>query len=360
MERKKKFIINTVYYLILAIFVYMGIKFAVPVLMPFIIAAVFATVINLIAGRLSDKLGFSKKLAAALITAAFFGLLAFLVVFAGSSLLSFIGEVIIRIPKLYREEILPLLDKAFQNLALNTVSMDAVIRSGLEENYNALTQNLGQYISEFSMKAVKIFSSYAAGFPSFVVKLIITVVATFFMSVDYDRITGFILQVLPDTGRNLYRKIKDHTVNIIFIYIKSYTLLWFMTFVELSIGLLVLRIPYAILIALAIAIFDILPVLGTGGILIPWALIAGVLGNYRMAVGIIILYLVVTVIRNTVEPRIVGKQIGIHALAALMAMFIGLKLFGIIGLIGLPVALSILVNLEKSGATHLFHIKASN
>ncbi len=360
MERKKKFIINTVYYLILAVFVYMGIKFAVPVLMPFIIAAVLATVINLIAGRLCDKLRFSKKLAAALITAAFFGLLAFLVIFAGSSLLSFIGEVMIRIPKLYKEEILPLFDKAFQNLARNTISMDAVIRSGLEENYNALTQNLGQYISEFSMKAVKIFSSYAAGFPSFVVKLIITVVATFFMSIDYDRIIGFILQVLPDTGRNLYRKIKDHTVNIIFIYIKSYTLLWFMTFVELSIGLLVLRIPYAILIALAIAIFDILPVLGTGGILIPWAFIAGALGNYRMAVGISILYLAVTVIRNTVEPRIVGKQIGIHALAALIAMFIGLKLFGIIGLIGLPVALSILVNLEKSGATHLFHKKAGN
>lgn len=360
MEKKQKFIINTLYYLILTVFVYLGIRFAVPVLMPFIIAFIIATILNLPAGWISNKLHLSKKLVTIIITAAFFGLIACLVIFAGSGLLSFAGEAVLRIPNLYREEILPLLNIAFHNLEARAASMDAAIVKGLEDSYYTLTHNLGQYISDFSMKAVKLFSGYAAGLPSFVVKLIITIVATFFIAIDYEKITGFFLKLLPDKGQNMYQKIKSHTVSVIFVYIKSYSLLMFMTFVELSIGLLILRIPYAFLIALAIAIFDILPILGTGGILIPWALIAWALGNYKLAIGIVILYLVITAVRNTVEPRIVGKQIGIHTLAALVSMFIGLKLFGIIGLFGLPVTLSILVNLDKSGAINLFHRKKMN
>ncbi len=354
MEKKKKFIIDTVYFLILAVLVYLGVKYAIPILMPFLIAFIFAVIINYPVRWISGKLHIDKKPVSLFITAGFFVTLAVLIMFAGNRLISFAGEVIIKIPEFYRQEILPLLNTVFHNLETKAVSVDPAVINNLEEYFNTITRNFGQYISDFSVKAVKYASGYAAGIPSFMIKLIITVVATFFMAVDYDKITGFIIKLLPEKGKNLCLNIKQYTIGVIFAYIKSYSLLMFITFVELSAGLLLLKIPYAILIALIIAIFDILPILGTGGILIPWAVIAALLGNYKLTVGILILYLVITAVRNTIEPKIVGRQIGIPTLAALISMFIGLKLFGLIGLIGLPVALSILINLDKNGIIKLF------
>lgn len=355
MEKKKKFIVNTAYLLVLAILVYLGIKYLIPVLMPFLIAFLVASMINHPAGWVSNKLNINKKPVAILITAGFFVALAVLVMFTGSKLLSFAGDVIMQIPNIYKEEILPILNSAFQNIEAKAISIDKDIVKSLVEQFNTITQNLGQYISEFSVKAVRFISGYAAGIPSFVIKLVITIVATFFMAKDYEKITGFMISLLPEKSQGICRKIKEYTAGVVLVYIKSYSLLMLITFVELSVGLLILRIPYAVAIALAIAIFDILPVLGTGGILIPWAVITAVIGNYKLAVGLIILYLVILAVRNTIEPRIIGKQIGIHPLVMLISMFVGLKLLGVIGMIGLPVFLSVLVDMDKNGVINLFH-----
>ena len=138
------------------------------------------------------------------------------------------------------------------------------------------------------------------------------------------------------------------------VYIRSYSLLFLLTFTELTIGFLIFQIPHSLLVAVLIAIFDILPVLGTGGVLIPWAVILAVIGNYPLAAGILILYVIITVVRNSVEPRIVGKQIGLHPLLTLIAMFTGVSLAGLPGLILLPMAVMIFVNMEKNGAIHIF------
>ncbi len=137
--------------------------------------------------------------------------------------------------------------------------------------------------------------------------------------------------------------------NVLFIYLKSYSLLFLLTFAELSVGFLIMRVPYAVMVAIAVAVFDILPILGTGGILLPWAVGLLLMGNLPLAAGIVTLYIAITAIRNVLEPKIVGKQIRLHPLATLIFMFVGLKVLGIVGMIAFPVAFSILVNLEKNG-----------
>lgn len=124
-------------------------------------------------------------------------------------------------------------------------------------------------------------------------------------------------------------------------------MLFLLTFAELSIGFLILRIPYAILLGLAITLFDILPVLGTGGFLLPWAAILFLIKNTPLAVGILVLYLIITVVRNIMEPRLVGKQIGLHPLATLMAMFLGLKLVGIVGMFLFPIGLTVILGCKR-------------
>ena len=95
----------------------------------------------------------------------------------------------------------------------------------------------------------------------------------------------------------------------------------------------------ASIIAAGIAIFDLMPILGTGGVLIPWIVTAAVIGSYGMALGVGLLYIVITMVRNYLEPKLVGKQIGLHPLATLVAMVVGLKLAGLPGMMILPITL---------------------
>lgn len=112
------------------------------------------------------------------------------------------------------------------------------------------------------------------------------------------------------------------------------------------------------LVALLIAIFDILPVLGTGGIMIPWVILSALQGNFSRALALLVVYVVITVIRNIIEPRIVGKQIGLHPVLTLMSMFVGTHLFGVTGLFGLPILLSLLRYLNDTGTISLFPVFA--
>ena len=113
-----------------------------------------------------------------------------------------------------------------------------------------------------------------------------------------------------------------------------------------------------ILVALLIAIFDILPVLGTGGIMIPWVILSALGGDLPHAFALLVLYVIITVIRNIIEPRIVGAQIGLHPVLTLMSMFVGNHLFGIVGLFGLPILLSLLRYLNDNGTISLFPASA--
>ena len=144
-------------------------------------------------------------------------------------------------------------------------------------------------------------------------------------------------------------KIKLILINKVFKIIKGYVIIMFITFVELSIGLLLLKINNAILIALLIAILDLLPVLGTGTVLIPWGIINLILGNYFIGFALIILYVAILVIRNVIEPKIISKQVGLHPLITLLCIFIGLKLFGVLGMLILPVITIMLFDLYKDG-----------
>ena len=121
-----------------------------------------------------------------------------------------------------------------------------------------------------------------------------------------------------------------------------------MTFIEIYIGLLLLRIPYPLLISLAVATVDILPVFGAGAVLIPWIGISFSLGSVRVGIGLLILYGVITVVRQIAEPYIVGQRIGIHPFISLTAMFTGFMLFGALGGLLMPFLLAMIVDMRRN------------
>lgn len=360
MEHKKKFIINTLFYAIIGIIVIGFCKYILPALVPFIIAFLVAALVQVSIKKFKIDSGRTRKAFAILLCGCFYAVFFLLVAAFGVKLLEGTEKFVVSIPAIYDESIVPFLDEISEQLEVAAVSMDHSVSQKIEDTFLEISQNLGKYASDLSVNMVKWISGTAKGIPGFIIKLVITIVSTFFMAADFDKMTVFFQKVIPLDKKDMVGKGADYIKNIVFVYIKSYSLLFFLTFLELSIGFLILRIPYGIGIALLIAVFDILPVLGTGGILLPWAFVLFVIGNTPLAVGILILYVVITIIRNTVEPRIVGKQIGLHPLATLITMFLGLKLFGIIGMIVVPVSLAVLINLEKNGITNIFNKKLGN
>ena len=122
-----------------------------------------------------------------------------------------------------------------------------------------------------------------------------------------------------------------------------------LTFVEVFVGLLTIGTRYAFLLAAVVAIVDILPVFGAGTVLIPWAVVSLLMKDYQTGMGLLALYGVITIVRQVAEPRIVGESLGIHPLATLVAMFTGLSLFGLTGMLLGPFVVMIAKEMLEAG-----------
>lgn len=354
MEKKRAFLINIGYYGFFVILLLLAARYLLPVLMPFLVAFVLAFLIQRpaawIARRLRAPKGRLSVLLLVLVYVAVFG-----VAFSGGGrVFAVIREFVIDVPDIYRRDILPLLNYVLEGVAENLSEADPFVSAQIENSLQQAVQSIGQMVSGLSVTLLQVVSEFITGVPSVLIRVVLTVITSFYICSDYDRILAALWRLLPDRWQNLCRDIKKYGLNMIRVYIRSYSLLFLLTFTELTIGFLIFQIPHSLLVAVLIAIFDILPVLGTGGVLIPWAVILAVIGNYPLAAGILILYVIITVVRNSVEPRIVGKQIGLHPLLTLIAMFTGVSLAGLPGLILLPMAVMIFVNMEKNGAIHIF------
>ena len=354
MEKKRAFLINIGYYGFFVILLLLAARYLLPVLMPFLVAFVLAFLIQRpaawIARRLRAPKGRLSVLLLVLVYVAVFG-----VAFSGGGrVFAVIREFVIDVPDIYRRDILPLLNYVLEGVAENLSEADPFVSAQIENSLQQAVQSIGQMVSGLSVTLLQMLSEFITGVPSVLIRVVLTVITSFYICSDYDRILAALWRLLPDRWQNLCRDIKQYGLNMIRVYIRSYSLLFLLTFTELTIGFLIFQIPHSLLVAVLIAIFDILPVLGTGGVLIPWAVILAVIGNYPLAAGILILYVIITVVRNSVEPRIVGKQIGLHPLLTLIAMFTGVSLAGLPGLILLPMAVMIFVNMEKNGAIHIF------
>ena len=354
MEKKRAFLINIGYYGFFVILLLLAARYLLPVLMPFLVAFVLAFLIQRpaawIARRLRAPKGRLSVLLLVLVYVAVFG-----VAFSGGGrVFAVIREFVIDVPDIYRRDILPLLNYVLEGVAENLSEADPFVSAQIENSLQQAVQSIGQMVSGLSVTLLQMVSEFITGVPSVLIRVVLTVITSFYICSDYDRILAALWRLLPDRWQNLCRDIKQYGLNMIRVYIRSYSLLFLLTFTELTIGFLIFQIPHSLLVAVLIAIFDILPVLGTGGVLIPWAVILAVIGNYPLAAGVLILYVIITVVRNSVEPRIVGKQIGLHPLLTLIAMFTGVSLAGLPGLILLPMAVMIFVNVEKNGAIHIF------
>lgn len=218
--------------------------------------------------------------------------------------------------------------------------------------------NLDQILTSFASYVIPltagIVMSFFSALPSAFLFIGVTVLATFYFSLDYERITAFICSQLNDSQKKFASELKNEFFGTVICIIRAYAILISITFAELLVGFLVIGIEYATLLAALIAVIDILPVLGTGTVLIPMAVTSFFTGNSKNGLCIMALYVIITVIRQIAEPKILGNSSGLHPIATLVSMYFGASLAGIKGLFIFPLVLIIIKNLNEKGYINLY------
>ena len=200
-----------------------------------------------------------------------------------------------------------------------------------------IKEALGSMLSEAAARLGGFLSSWVGAIPNGLLYLLVTVISLIYFSLDLERINSFVAGLLPPRARKILVHLRENLLKIGLGYLKSYSLILLITFGEIFLGLVLLRVSHAAPLALIISFLDILPVIGVGTILIPWSVISIILGNHVRGIGLAVLFVVVAVIRQLIEPRIVGKNLNLHPVFTLVFIYVGYSLFGIFGVISVPI-----------------------
>lgn len=192
-------------------------------------------------------------------------------------------------------------------------------------------------------------SNVAKQLPDIFLGVIMCILSAYFFVADKNYMSDAMQKYLPDSIRYQYDLVRRSFRKAVGGYFKAQLKIEFWIYLLLVIGLLTLHVPYALLIALGIAFMDLLPVFGTGTIMIPWAVVEILSKNYMMAVGLLIIWCVTQLVRQVIQPKIVGDSMGMDAIPTLFLLFIGYKAAGVIGMIvAVPIGI-IVVNLYEEG-----------
>lgn len=356
MEKRKKFIINFLYFAIIIAAIFFALQFALSLLFPFVAALFIAYILKHPINFIARKTKMPRKLAAILMVLIFYGTIGTFLVLASIRAFSFATDLVQRLPSIFRIYVNPVLTDLFDQLEQALEQADPNILDTVDYLWSQFMQSLRSIVSDLSLTSMEAISNVASSLPMLFIKLLLMVISTFFIAMDYERLTGFCMRQLNGWARDIFLQVQKYVVGTLFVCIRSYALIMSITFMELFLGLSLFGVEYALLIALCIALFDILPVLGTGGIMIPWAVITAILGDYPMALKLFGLYIFITIVRNIIEPKIVGSQIGLHPVVTLISMFAGVQLFGVVGLFGFPIGLSLLMHLNRTGTIKIFKL----
>jgi sporulation integral membrane protein YtvI len=256
--------------------------------------------------------------------------------------------VINYLENMFAAQIIPLynqLTSLFNNL-------DSGQQDTIMENIQNVGTKFGTTVGAFIQNFFGNIPNILSWFPNAATVLIFSLLATFFISKDWYKLSGLGGRLLPGRAKTSGKTVFEDLRKALFGFIKAQLTLISITTVIILIGLLVLRVDYAITIALICGVVDIIPYLGTGAVFVPWIIYESIAGDASTAIGLGVLYVVVLVQRQVMEPKILSSNIGLDPLATLISLFVGFKLLGFLGLIAGPVLLVIISTLHRAGVFH--------
>nr|WP_315048914.1 sporulation integral membrane protein YtvI [uncultured Leptotrichia sp.] len=332
-----------VYIALVLLVVFIGFKLGL-FLFPFLLGLIFSILTQPFANFLKKRLNFSHKLATIISIVLFLGI--------------FLGSIVLASLKLF-EEIYKLsnsLDhysEEAKNLWNHSVD---VVYSYLGQLPEGFTNEAKNIINGFISKGARqagLFINKLIGFitsiPTLILYTCIMILSTFFISLDKTQIVSFLEKQFPRIWLEKIYNIKREMFTVLGSYIKAQLILMTLCFFELLtllnlLSFLKFNVHYPLLMSIVICIIDALPILGAGAILLPWVVLEILLGDFKLAIGILIVYFIVLSVRQMLEPKLISENIGVHPLITLISMYSGFKLLGVSGFLVGPVVMIILKN----------------
>lgn len=214
----------------------------------------------------------------------------------------------------------------------------------LEQWLSNLTSALGQ----LSAKISGVLFGFASGIPDFFIFFIVFLVAVYLFALSLPMMKISFLNLFDDKSKLQVEEVLVSLRQSVFGFLRAQFFISLITYLLSFIGLLLIGTGYPLAIALLIVVVDILPVLGVGSALIPWAIYRFALGDVYTGLGLVILFLVITVVRRIVEPKILGDAVGIGALSALISLYVGYELVGIVGVFLGPIVVIVFTAMRKA------------
>lgn len=347
-NKQKIFIIKFLYFILILGIIFSIFKYALPVLFPFLVAFSISIILRHPVDFISKHLKINRKFVGVLLLLLLYGSISFVFIFFGTKLFRYIGELFQKLPEIYTTNIEPALNIIIYKIQDIIPELNVVLDL---ENISKYIMNI---INSISLSAVNLIASIATKIPSFLVKFIFAIIASFLCTLDYYKVTGFIMRQFPERVQEIIINVKQNIFGTIVKFLKAYSILMFVTFIQLSIGLTIFNIPNAITLAVIFSMLDVFPAIGVGGLLIPWSIIEFIKGNYDLAIGLLVIYGIISIVRSILEPKVIGKQIGLNPLITLTSMFLGAEILGFFGIFIFPIIATIIKYLNDSGTLKLF------
>lgn len=352
-ERRKAFIINLMFFAAIVIIIYVCFKYLLTWLAPFIIGFIIAAVFNPAIRVLEKRLRIGRKAIASIVVVLGYAVIVSLLALLLIQVITILKRLFTQLPHYFENQILPTLMQLDFRLD-SVITLPPEWQEQVSSIQQSITSGLMDSIGTLSSSGLSLVTNITRGVPGFLVSLVFTILASFFFSFQYDKAKRFIYLQLPEKARVLAQAVKSTLVDTILRYLRGYVKIMLITFVELSIGLSVLGVRNAIPIAFGISMFDILPVLGTGGIVLPWAVFSLLTKNYFLGIGLLVLYAAVTIIRNFIEPKIIGDQLGLNPIVTIISIYLGFVWIGVGGMILMPITVQILLTLHRKGIIRIY------
>lgn len=316
--------------------------------MPFVIAFLISSIANPIVRFMEKKIKIARKYSSVfmivVVLGAVVGVMYLLVSFLVKQTMNLYDDRFV----IYNEMV-EILDNFTDKLG----GVFEMLPVGLQETLSNLQVSLSAWAENFlksiELPGISTVGSYVGSVVEVIFYAIIVVLAAYFLTAERDNMGDWLSRVMPESVKRYYKMIVDSFKKAVGGYFKAQFKIMIILVIIMFVGFEILNISYSFLLALVIAFLDFLPVFGTGAVFWPWLVVDIVVGDYKQAIFLGVLYLVCQLVKQILQPKMVGDSVGINPLAALFYMFVGYKFAGVIGMIiGIPVGM-IAVSLYQAG-----------
>jgi sporulation integral membrane protein YtvI len=307
---------------------------------PFVAGFVISLILNPLVGLIERKWRIHRGIVAAVLI-----LLAIAAIFAIGGLI--INRLINEITNLasaipdYIESIGETLSNLRNNIQ-NTIGI-----AGFELDIDTLSSNALAFATGLLQRFIE-GGNFITGIPGMILRVLLTIISAFFFIKDKELIKESLAALFPENLLKRARAVRIAILDALAGYAKGQLIIMSFVAVICIIGLTIIRSPYSLFIGIGVAVFDVIPIFGAGGILIPWIIYSFISGNVGFGIGLAVIYVLVVLTRQLLEPRVVGKQIGIHPIILLIGVYVGITTIGPIGILAGPLIIVLIKSIMES------------